>query len=139
MKQIILFSFIAVLVLGACHDVKVGFLKANNAEYYPDSLVVETDLSKVSQNKLDNNAPWVTNTISGMLGTDPLNYEFVSVKAFEGGDADIFAKEIIVRGSGRMEFPLRTEAPKGRYVVTLKVYNEDHSAILPDIFTFIIK
>lgn len=139
MKQTIVCLFVMVLALGACHEVKVGYLKADNAEYYPDSLVVETDLSKVSQNKLNNNAPWVTNTISGILGTDPLNYEFVSVKAFDGGDESIFAKEIIVRGAGRMEFPLRTEAPKGRYVVTLRVYNKDYSAILSDVFTFILK
>ena len=139
MKQTILFLFVMVLAFSACHDVKIGYLKADNAEYYQDSLVVETDLSKVSQNKVDNDAPWVTNTISGMLGTEPLSYEFVSVRAIDGGDADIFAKEIVVRGSGRMQFPLRTEAPKGRYIVTLKVSNEDYSAILPDVFTFILK
>ena len=139
MKQTILFLFVMVLAFSACHDVKIGYLKADNAEYYPDSLVVETDLSKVSQNKVDNDAPWVTNTISGMLGTEPLSYEFVSVRAIDGGDADIFAKEIVVRGSGRMQFPLRTEAPKGRYIVTLKVSNEDYSVILPDVFTFILK
>ena len=66
MKQTILFLFVMVLAFSACHDVKIGYLKADNAEYYPDSLVVETDLSKVSQNKVDNDAPWVTNTISGM-------------------------------------------------------------------------
>lgn len=83
--------------------------------------------------------PWLTNAISGVLGTEPLHYEFVSVKAFDGGNADLFSKEIVVRGNGRMEVPLRPTAPKGRYLVTIKVSNEGYSAVLPDVFTFIIK
>ena len=81
----------------------------------------------------------MTNAISGVLGTEPLHYEFVSVKAFDGGNADLFSKEIVVRGNGRMEVPLRPTAPKGRYLVTIKVSNEGYSAVLPDVFTFIIK
>ena len=38
-----------------------------------------------------------------------------------------------------MEVPLKPEAPAGRYVVTLRVSNEDYSAMLSDIFTFIIE
>ena len=146
MKQFILFIFIAILAFTGCHDVKIGFLKAEGAEYVPDSIVIPAKLVTAEENpwtndqiRIDNNSPWVTNAISGVLGTEPLQYEFVSVEATEGGDADLFVKEIVVRGHGRMEVPLRPTAPKGRYKVTLKVSNEGHSAILPDIFTFIIE
>lgn len=134
------------LALMACQDVKIGYLRVENAEYYPDTIIIRTKLitaeenPKVNdQNRIDNNAPWVTNIISGLLGTEPLQYEFVSVKVSEGGDADLFAKEIVVRGCGQMQLPLKPTAPKGRYLVTLKVSNDGYSAVLPDIFTFIIE
>ena len=81
----------------------------------------------------------MTNIISGLLGTESLQYEFVSVKALEGGNADLFAKEIVVRGCGQMQLPLKPAAPKGRYLVTLRVSNDGYSAILQDVFTFIIE
>lgn len=142
MKQIIILLFFTILALCACHEVKIGYLKADNADYgAKDSIVVRTVLGDDwnDANREKNNAPWVTGTISGVYGTDPLIYEFVSVKVSEGGNADLFAKEIVVRGAGRMELPLKPLAPKGRYLVTLKVSNKDYSAILPDVFTFIIK
>ena len=146
MKQFILFIFISMLALMGCHDVKIGFLKVEDAEYVPNTMTIPAKLVTAEENpktndqiRIDNNSPWVTNAISGVLGTEPLQYEFVSVEATEGGDADLFVKGIVVRGHGRMEVPLRPTAPKGRYKVTLKVSNEGHSAILPDIFTFIIE
>lgn len=45
MKQVILFIFIAILAFTGCHDVKIGFLKAEGAEImsgfycYPRKLV----------------------------------------------------------------------------------------------------
>ena len=146
MKQIIIFLFVVIVAFTACHDVKVGYLRTEDAEYYPDTLVVRAKLVTKEenswnndQNRIDNNAPWVTNSISGVLGTEPLQYEFVSVTASEGGDPDLFAQEIVVRGCGMMQVPLRPLAPKGRYTVTLKVSNTDYSAILPDVFSFIIE
>ncbi len=38
-----------------------------------------------------------------------------------------------------MELPLYTKLPKGEYKVTLCVYNEDYSANLKDVFTFIVE
>lgn len=146
MKQVIIFLFILMSALMSCHDVKIGYLNVENAEYYPDTIVIRTKLVTAEENptkndqiRIDNNSPWVTNVISGLLGTEPLQYEFVSVKSFEGGDAELFAKEIIVRGCGQMQIPLKPVAPKGRYLVTLRVSNEGYSAILSDVFTFIIE
>ena len=146
MKQIIIFLFVACVTLVACHDVKVGYLRVDSAEFFPDTILIRSKLVtaeenpyKNDQNRIDNNAPWVTTNISGVLGTEPLTYEFVSVKASEGGDGDLFAKEIVVRGCGKMQIPLKPMAPKGRYLVTLKVSNEGYSALLPDVFTFVIE
>ena len=68
-----------------------------------------------------------------------ISFEFVSVKASEGGDAEVFKKEITVRGGGVMELPLYTELPVGRYVVTLKVSNDGYSELLSDVYTFVVK
>ena len=38
-----------------------------------------------------------------------------------------------------MELPLYTKLPVWRYVVSLRVYNEDYSAVLTDVYTFIVK
>ena len=57
----------------------------------------------------------------------------------DGGDKELFKKELIVRGAGIMELPLYTKLPKGEYKVTLCVYNEDYSANLKDVFTFIVE
>ena len=81
----------------------------------------------------------MTPKIQGVLGTSPLLFEFVSVKVSDGGDAEIFKKEITVRGGGVMELPLHTVLPKGRYVVTLKVSNDGYSELLSDIYTFVVK
>ena len=143
MKQIFIFLFMSVLAFSACNDVKIGYLQTGSAEYFPDSLIIRTVLGddQYDENRIANNAPWVTNNISGVLGTEPLQYRLVSVKALDGTEADakVFEGELAVRGCGKMEVPLKPAAPKGRYVVTLKVYNEDYSAILSDVYTFIIK
>lgn len=145
MKQVIII-LLSMLALMSCHDVKIGYLNVGNAEYYPDTIVIPSKLVTKEENpmkndqiRIDNNAPWVTNIISGLLGTEPLQYEFVGVKASEGGNADLFAEEIVVRGCGQMQLPLKPAAPKGRYLVTLRVSNDGYSAILQDIFTFIIE
>lgn len=137
------FILMVVLAFCACNNVKIGYLQTDGAEYFSDSLIIRTVLGddQYDENRKANNAPWVTNIISGVLGTDPMQYKLVSVKALDGtvADAKVFGEELVVRGCGKMEVPLKPAAPKGRYMVTLKVNNEDYSAILPDVFTFIIK
>lgn len=57
----------------------------------------------------------------------------------DGGDAEIFKQELTVRGGGIMEVPYIPESPNGRYIVSLKVENDEYSAILEDVFTFVIR
>ena len=125
------------LALESCEKKKEGFLKADNAEYLPDTLWVNVPPDPVAdKKKIDNNAPWISTGIQGVLGTSPLIYSVVDVKASAGGNAEIFKKELSVRGGGLMELPLYTKAPVGNYTITLKVENGDYSAILEDVYTF---
>ena len=74
---------------------KVGYLKAENAGYLPNELEVRKTLDPEEDAvRMANEAPWVTQKIQGVLGTSPLLFEFVSVKASEGGDAEIFKKKL---------------------------------------------
>ena len=74
---------------------KVGYLRADNAGYLPNELEVRKTLDPVEDGvRIANEAPWVTPKIQGVLGTSPLLFEFVSVKVSDGGDAEIFKKEI---------------------------------------------
>lgn len=144
MKQFTILLFLILFIASACHDVKEGYLKVNNARYGTDTIYVRTNLQPPYEDYNDatrvaNNAPWVSNNISGILGTEPLVYEFVSVKVSEGGDADLFAQDITVGGCGKIAIPLEPKAPKGTYLVTLRVSNDGYSAILADIITVIIK
>lgn len=139
MKSIYIW-FWFVFMLWGCHDVKVGYLKADHAEYDPASVVVRKELDPVQDElRIQNNANWVSPKIQGVLGTNPLNYELVDVTASQGGDRDLFMQEVVVRGAGVMELPLYTKVPKGHYLVSLRVYNDDYSFMLKDVFTFIVE
>ena len=128
------------LVCFACNGPEIGYLKTENAGYLPNNLSVRKTLDPVEDAKrIENDAPWVTGRIQGVLGTNPLIYSFVSVKAPSEEAAKIFAKEIVVRGSGILELPLKTELPVGDYVITIKVSNEGYSDILADVFTFTVQ
>ena len=142
MKTVFLLLALAVASLAGCNDTKVGYLKADNASYGIDSLEIRKELDPNDpddQKKIEMEIPWLTERIQGVLGTAPLRYELLSVQAPSAEARAIFEEEINVRGAGMMELPLRTELPVGRYLVSLRVYNEDYSANLEDIFTFIVK
>ena len=99
MKQVYLFLVLIITCWG-CQDMKVGYLKAENAGYLPNELEVKKTLDPVEDAvRMANEAPWVTQKIQGVLGTSPLSFEFVSVKVSDGGDAEIFKKEKNVRYS----------------------------------------
>ena len=86
MRQVTIILLI-MLGVGACNGVKVGYLQTKDASYAPqDSLVIRKVLGddKYDENRLANNAPWVTGNISGVLGTEPLTYELVGVRALNG-------------------------------------------------------
>lgn len=132
--------FFLILALWSCHDVKVGYLKADNAEYDPASVTVRKELDPIDDAlRIKNDANWISPKVQGVLGTNPLSYELVDVTVSEGGDKNLFMQEVIVRGGGIIELPLHTKVPKGHYLVSLRVYNDDYSAELKDAFTFIVE
>ena len=139
MKRV-LYLFLLFIACWGCQDMKIGYLKTDDASYLPNELEVRKTLDpETDKIRIENESPWVTSGIQGVLGTSPLLYEFVSVKVSDGGDAELFKKELTVRGAGVMELPLYTKLPAGRYVVTLKVANDGYSAILQDAYTFVVK
>lgn len=143
-KLLYIFAIVPLFAFFSCDGPKIGYLKVHDAGFSPDSLVIPAVLVASAPGDKDwvrvqNDAPWVTLSIDGVLGTQPLHYSLLDVKASEGGDAEIFKKEIVVRGAGAMQMPLRPQSPSGRYVVSLKVANEGYSADLIDVYTFIIE
>ena len=139
MRRLYIILFLTVVFFG-CHDVTIGYLKADEAEYDPATLTVRTVLDpEEDELRIANDANWVSPKIQGVLGTNPLIYTLENVTATEGGDAEAFRKEVIVRGAGVMELPLYTKVPKGNYLVSVRVSNEGYSAVIEDAFTFIVE
>ena len=130
MKYIVF--IIACLTLLSCHEVKVGFLETEAAQYNPNVL-------EITKTK-DKNEPLhiVSPPIEGVEGTQPIYIKIHEVTTTDGNVED-FLKEVTVRGNGAFDVPLWNNIPAGKYVITLQVENEDHSATLKDIFTIVIK
>ena len=140
MKRILV--FLAVIALCGCRDTKIGYLITDNAEYIPKTMEIPKEIDRTdpkNKTRVDNNAPWVTYPMQGVLGTQPINYAIADVEATDGGNAQKFREELVMRGGGMMEVPLDPASPVGTYVVSVRVYNEDHSQILTGAFTFTIK
>ena len=140
--------FLVIVAMYGCQDVEIGCLDVSNAEYMPDTMLVRKELGFITDDwnivrqdrtRESKKAPWVTNQIQGVIGTAPIQYSIHDVKASDGGDAEIFKKELKIRGGGIMEAPFVPEAPNGRYTISLKVEAESYSAIIEDAFTFVIR
>ncbi len=124
----------------ACHDVTVGYLKTENAVYVPDSLVIRKEPDPIEDNiRIQNQAPWMTLPIQGVIGTAQIHYEIENVSSDKSVNADIFKEELSIRGGGIMSYPLEGKAPAGRYVVSVRIWNEGYDVVKRNIFTFIVK
>lgn len=92
------------------------------------------------QNQIDKNTPWTTSTIGQILGTEPMRYYLESVRGDRGEEAaKDFASYVQVVGGGRIYVDMQVDSPAGNYWVSLRVENEGHSAVLRDVFKFILK
>ena len=137
MKRILI--LLAAAAFFGCHDVTVGYLTTENAEYAPKEMEIPKEIPATYPNyaiRTANNSPWVTSVIQGVMGTQPINYEIAGVKASEGGNAEAFKAELEIRGAGLMQVPLYPQAPVGKYVVSIRVYNEGYSHVLEEVYTF---
>lgn len=132
-----------VLVLAACTKVPVGFLKTEDATYKPNRVYAYHQVEEGTP--WSKGAPYTSTEIQGVAGTQPINYEFLSVKVSGGGDEAKFLETVksgglLIRGSYIQLFPDAVKSlPYGTYTLTLRVYNEDHSATLTDVFSFVVK
>lgn len=137
---------LCLLVVGAfaCRKVKVGYLDATFASFEPDYAEAYKEVPEGS-NWAKYGSPYTSLRIQGVAGTMPINYDFLDVKASEGGDAELFKqcvreKTISVAGGIIQMFPAAAKKlPNGKYLISLRVYNDDHEATLKDIFTFVVK
>ena len=138
---------ILALALPSCRKMAVGYLDATHATFSAKELNVYRTVDDDDPHSLTQTypAPWTSQRIQGVSGTNPVNYEFLSVDVADGGDAEKFAaavKEgtVTVNGGTINLFPAAVQKlPNGRYTVNLRVYNEGYSRELRGLFTFIIQ
>ena len=144
--NITLLAFFAILTIcfTSCSKVKVGYLRTSNASFTPDSMIVARHLDTESD-RFINKTPWISTRIQGVAGTNPLNYEFAGVETSEGGDATAFeqlVKEKRIRVEGGLVLIFQDAVEKltnGRYAISIKVYNDDHSSVLKNAFKVIVQ
>ena len=104
-----------------------------------DPFVIEEQIVQL-QNQVEKNTPWTTSTIGQILGTEPMRYYLECVRSDQGEDAaGDFASHVQVVGGGRIYVDMKMDSPAGKYFVSLRVENEGHTAVLRDVFTFIVK
>lgn len=135
------------LALPSCHKVAVGYLDTAHATFSSKELNVYRTVADDDPHSLKQEypAPWSSQRIQGVSGTNPVNYEFLSVDVSNGGDAAKFAAavkegKVTVNGGTINLFPSAVQnLPNGRYTVNLRVYNEGYSRELRGLFTFIIQ
>lgn len=105
----------------------------------PDPYTIRDEISQL-KTQIEKAVPWTTAQLEQILGTQPLIYSLAEIKTPNGTEAaNNFAEHLTILGGGRMYVDAKIDAPEGLYVISLKVENEGHSAILEDIFTFILE
>ena len=135
---------LTVVLLSACSRIKVGYLRTTGASFTPDSMIVVRNLDTTSDRYI-NKTPWVSTRIQGVAGTNPLNYEFAGVEVSEGGDATVFeqlVKEKRIKVDGGLVLVFQDAVEKltnGKYAISIKVYNDDHSSVLKNAFKVIVQ
>lgn len=139
MKNLILILSVFI-ALASCRDSEVGYLEAEEAVYVPDSLVVRnTPDPVIDAIRIENNAPWLTNPIQGIIGTQPLSFTIVDVKGVSEQIKTLIKEKVTIDGAGRIWVPLDAGLPVGEYILSLKVQNEGQTRYLNDIFRLIIE
>ena len=104
---------ILALALPSCRKMPVGYLDATHATFSAKELNVYRTVDDDDPHSLTQTypAPWTSQRIQGVSGTNPVNYEFLSVDVADGGDAEKFAAAVKVRSPSMAvpstSFPLR--------------------------------
>lgn len=145
MKNLIIYVFVALVgfMNTGCHETPVGYLDTENAEYLPNTMTIRNELDPVADRiRIENEAPWVSTKISGVLGTNPLVFSIVDVKSNDVDDAAVayFLNNVYVQGLGRIYYPINTDTKPGSYTISLGVQNSgDYYHVIEDAMTIIVE
>ena len=144
-KRIALLCLTALTIgfMASCRRMDVGYLRTTGASFTPDSMNVFHNIDPTSDRAVGN-LPFVSTRIQGVAGTNPVNFELAGVKAGSPEQEQLFLKlcregEISVTG-GLVVVSLKAvkQLPNGRYQLSFRVYNEDHEAVLENVFKVVV-
>ena len=141
MKKILFVSVFALFVLlAACHETTIGYLKTEDASYKPDTVEIrKTPDPVLDAVRVENNSPWIFFRLQGYRGTDPIIFSVESVTPSEGEEAARqFMSELTIGGGGVFTFPLKNNAKPGFYTVSIRLTNEGYSKVIKDAMTFVV-
>lgn len=139
MKRYLLLAVLAFLLV-ACHKVPIGYLETENAVYVPDSLVIRLEPDPLKDYvRMLYKADWVSTKIQGVLGTAPIIYTIIDVRAEDGGDAEAMKAVCTINGSGTFDIPYEHQVPVGRYIMSIEIRNDGYAYEFRDAFTIIVE
>ena len=140
MKTIIITVILtlSLFTFSGCHDITPGYLKADDAGYTPDTLVVKAVLdAEQDKDRIDRQEPWQSSTIDGVQGTFPITYSIKAIHTTDGNSEA--AKQIGMQGKGIITIPFDHTIPAGRYTLDVRIRNEGYTVDKDSIFTVIIQ
>lgn len=126
--------------IAGCNDVEIGYLMTYNAKYVPDSMVVKARLdpeNKDDAHREQFQMPWQSVKMEGVQGTMPVRYQIDKINNDELDQAT--RDQFVIKDGGIVELPWNHSVPEGKYVISVKVFNEGHTQVLDSIFTVVIK
>ena len=139
MKKILFISVLFVSLM-ACHETTIGYLVTKDASYDPDTMYIrKTPDPVLDAVRLENNAPWISFSLQGYRGTEPISFSVESVGSSEGEEAArLFKEELQIRGGGALMYPFRNNARPGFYTVSVRLTNEGYSQVIAKALTFVV-
>ena len=141
MKQTLLSLAIILLAISySCHETTIGYLDTENASYDPDTLYVYKNPDPIEEAvRIENNAPWISFSLQGYDGTEPIIFSIESVTSDQGEEAAAtFMNELSIRGGGALMYPLENKAVAGSYVVAIRLSNPGYSKVIENAMTIIV-
>lgn len=140
MKGLIIVMIVIAACIAGCNDVEIGYLMTYNAKYVPDSMVVKARLdpeNKDDAHREQFQIPWQSVKMEGVQGTMPVRYQIDKINNDELDQAT--RDQFVIKDGGIVELPWNHNVPEGKYVISVKVFNEGHTQVLDSIFTVVIK
>ena len=117
-------------------EININIMRAFNAMYSPDSLVVKAKLDEEEDAyQIEHKIPWQSNEMDGVEGTLPIYFQ---IRGINGGQPEIM-NQFSIKPTGVIELPYNHTVPSGRYIIDVKVGNRDHGYTIDSAFTVIIK